>query len=518
MSGRALLNIQPLLRDELLLRANNRDGNWQSAWKNHREAVLLGLVDGTSDALLGGVLEAGRTLGWVRRLDVDFRTELGERPGSFGIDAILALHERKDDASGLQLRGFFGNKLKGANAGLFYRRAIGESLLGGNIFLDYENIDNGGDFWRWSLGGEWHTPYIALSGNRYFGITEGKRQSDGTYIYTAGGTDAELALRVPYMSWLSGVLGYYEWDGEYGDKADKGFRYGIRADRRFGGLSFEVEYEDPEEGDGSWGGRITYKHDFGKGAESASSAQELTFDPRAHFFDAVRREYTQRIRKTTGGNVFTGRIRISYLDGRATIVGSDLNLQMAGSGETFTTTLALISVAVSAGVTTTITGSAITQTISPPNDFFITATGLLTAFTASPSTTLRISTNNWEIELHSELVFSFDSFTVQLLTGTLGIVYNAGGISQVSLTDGPTLHLLSAVLTVGNGAPLSTNLQLDGGLASLVLNATNTLSVQVNGGRLTVYLAVGSFITYTPGAGELILVFIWETGRQRRHE
>ena len=506
--GARALNIQPLLRDELLLRANNRDGNWQSAWKNHREAVLLGLVDGTSDALLGGVLEAGRTLGWVRRLDVDFRTELGERPGSFGIDAILALHERKDDASGLQLRGFFGNKLKGANAGLFYRRAIGESLLGGNIFLDYENIDNGGDFWRWSLGGEWHTPYIALSGNRYFGITEGKRQSDGTYIYTAGGTDAELALRVPYMSWLSGVLGYYEWDGEYGDKADKGFRYGIRADRRFGGLSFEVEYEDPEEGDGSWGGRITYKHDFGKGAESASSAQELTFDPRAHFFDAVRREYTQRIRKTTGGNVFTGRIRISYLDGRATIVGSDLNLQMAGSGETFTTTLALISVAVSAGVTTTITGSAITQTISPPNDFFITATGLLTAFTASPSTTLRISTNNWEIELHSELVFSFDSFTVQLLTGTLGIVYNAGGISQVSLTDGPTLHLLSAVLTVGNGAPLSTNLQLDGGLASLVLNATNTLSVQVNGGRLTVYLAVGSFITYTPGAGELILVYL----------
>ena len=84
MSGRALLNIQPLLRDELLLRANNRDGNWQSAWKNHREAVLLGLVDGTSDALLGGVLEAGRTLGWVRRLDVDFRTELGERRAHSG--------------------------------------------------------------------------------------------------------------------------------------------------------------------------------------------------------------------------------------------------------------------------------------------------------------------------------------------------------------------------------------------------------------------------------------------------
>ena len=36
----------------------------------------------------------------------------------------------------------------------------------------------------------------------------------------------------------------------------------------------------------------------------------------------------------------------------------------------------------------------------------------------------------------------------------------------------------------------------------------NTLSVQVNGGRLTVYLAVGSFITYTPGAGELILVYL----------
>ena len=31
--GARALNIQPLLRDELLLRANNRDGNWQSAWK-----------------------------------------------------------------------------------------------------------------------------------------------------------------------------------------------------------------------------------------------------------------------------------------------------------------------------------------------------------------------------------------------------------------------------------------------------------------------------------------------------
>ena len=50
---------------------------------------------------------------------------------------------------------------------------------------------------------------------------------------------------------------------------------------------------------------------------------------------------------------------------------------MAGSGETFTTTLALISVAVSAGVTTTITGSAITQTISPPNDFFYNGNGVV---------------------------------------------------------------------------------------------------------------------------------------------
>ena len=494
-AGTRAADIQALLRDELLLSANGKENNWQASWQNHREAALRGLIDGTSDALLGKALEEGRALSWVRRLDVDFRTSLRDRPGSFGIDAILALHESTDDATGLQLRGFFGNDLKGANAGLFYRHATGNSLLGGNVFLDYENIDDGGAFWRWSLGGEWRSPYVELTGNRYIGITEGKRSSDGDYLYTADGTEIELALRVPQAPWLSGVLSYYEWDGEYGDDEDTGLRYGIRVDRNFKGLSFEVEYEDPEEGEGVWGGRIAYSHDFGKGLESAAATEALTFDPRANFFDAVRREYTQRIRNA--GNVFTGRIVITRVDGRATLIGTDQTLTLFGTGANFTADLS----------------GEPRQIITTPNSYTVTATALVMAFTESPAT-LRISANNWEIELHSELVFSFDSFTVILRDGELAVLRNDGGISVISLANGrPVLNLANALISVAIDGTVSggaVSLQLDGGLASLVLNADNTLSALVRSGTLIVSLAANSSIAVSVESlgddGEVILL------------
>ena len=497
------LDIRPLLREDLLLMANNKESQWSATWQSHRQAVLQRLIDTTGDTLLRNALEEAKSHSWVRRLEVDFRTKLRDRPGSFGIDAIVALQETTNTATGLQLRGFFGDDLKGANAGLFYRRATGDNLLGANIFLDYE--DNDGAFWRWSLGGEWRNPYVELTGNRYIGITEGKRGIDGTTRYTADGTEIELALRAPYAPWLSGILSYYDWDGEYGDAADTGLRYGIRVDRQLKGLSFEIEYEDPEEGEGAWGGRISYSHDFSQGLESASQPEDLSFDPRAHFFDSVRREYTQRIRQS--GNAFTGRIVITHVNGRATLIGSELSLQIAGNGETFTTQLALISLEVISGVTTTVTGAIITATTTAPDDYTITATALVTAFTETPST-LRLSVNDWAIELHSELAFRTDSSTMTLIDGELIIMRN-NGISEVALTNGVTLNLTNnALISIATGQT-TTTLQINSGLISLALNTGNTLDAIVREGTLIVSLAANAGIAANVGntdGGAIILM------------
>ena len=497
------LDIRPLLREDLLLMANNKESQWSATWQSHRQAVLQRLIDTTGDTLLRNALEEAKSHSWVRRLEVDFRTKLRDRPGSFGIDAIVALQETTNTATGLQLRGFFGDEFTGANAGLFYRRATGDNLLGANIFLDYE--DNDGAFWRWSLGGEWRNPYVELTGNRYIGITEGKRGIDGTTRYTADGTEIELALRAPYAPWLSGILSYYDWDGEYGDAADTGLRYGIRVDRQLKGLSFEIEYEDPEEGEGAWGGRISYSHDFSQGLESASQPEDLSFDPRAHFFDSVRREYTQRIRQS--GNAFTGRIVITHVNGRATLIGSELSLQIAGNGETFTTQLALISLEVISGVTTTVTGAIITDTTTAPDDYTITATALVTAFTETPST-LRLSVNDWAIELHSELVFRTDSSTMTLIDGELIIMRN-NGISEVALTNGVTLNLTNnALISIATGQT-TTTLQINSGLISLALNTGNTLDAIVREGTLIVSLAANAGIAANVGntdGGAIILM------------
>ena len=497
------LDIRPLLREDLLLMANNKESQWSATWQSHRQAVLQRLIDTTGDTLLRNALEEAKSHSWVRRLEVDFRTKLRDRPGSFGIDAIVALQETTNTATGLQLRGFFGDEFTGANAGLFYRRATGDNLLGANIFLDYE--DNDGAFWRWSLGGEWRNPYVELTGNRYIGITEGKRGIDGTTRYTADGTEIELALRAPYAPWLSGILSYYDWDGEYGDAADTGLRYGIRVDRQLKGLSFEIEYEDPEEGEGAWGGRISYSHDFSQGLESASQPEDLSFDPRAHFFDSVRREYTQRIRQS--GNAFTGRIVITHVNGRATLIGSELSLQIAGNGETFTTQLALISLEVISGVTTTVTGAIITDTTTAPDDYTITATALVTAFTETPST-LRLSVNDWAIELHSELAFRTDSSTMTLINGELIIMRN-NGISEVALTNGVTLNLTNnALISIATGQT-TTTLQINSGLISLALNTGNTLDAIVREGTLIVSLAANAGIAANVGntdGGAIILM------------
>ena len=55
-----------------------------------------------------------------------------------------------------------------------------------------------------------------------------------------------------------------------------------------------MEYDNGSGGD--WGGKISYRYAFDAPTPSGSSGTAESFDPRAHFFDPVRREYAQRIK------------------------------------------------------------------------------------------------------------------------------------------------------------------------------------------------------------------------------
>ncbi len=270
-------------------RGNDKLGEWKRAELRR----LLGEWEKRAGLAVGNA--AVSRFGFVKKARVDFQTSLGGRKGQFAIDAIGGLRERGDDVIGWHLRGYAGEEnARGGNAGLFWRVVKGESLLGANAFLDYERDENAGGFWRWSFGAEWKNKYGELSANRYWAITEGKQLADGFY-YTREGFDADMYLRAPGLEWAALRGGYYQWKGERGDGDDEGFRYGLRLSPG-GGVFVEAEF-DEESGD--FGGSFSYSHTFGEASAGAEKADG--FNPRLHFYDSARREYSQRISRAGVG-------------------------------------------------------------------------------------------------------------------------------------------------------------------------------------------------------------------------
>ncbi len=262
-------------------------------WKRAELRRLLGAAENRAGTVIGDA--AVSRFHFVKKARVDFQTSLGGRKGQFAIDAIGSLREREDDALGWHLRGYAGEEnARGGNAGLFWRFAKAESLFGANAFLDYERDDNAGGFWRWSVGAEWKNKYGELSANRYWRITEGKQQTDG-YYYTREGFDADVYLRAPGLEWAALRGGYYRWEGERGDNDDEGLRYGLRLSPG-GGIFVEAEYDEDS---GDFGGSFSYSHTFGEASSGAEKADG--FNPRLHFYDSARREYSQRISRAGAG-------------------------------------------------------------------------------------------------------------------------------------------------------------------------------------------------------------------------
>ncbi|MCH9705384.1 MAG: inverse autotransporter beta domain-containing protein, partial [Proteobacteria bacterium] len=292
-----------------------------------RTGAVRQLLEGTATYLTDYALNRSeeniRRLEFVRSIDWDYRSRLGERKWQAGLSALGAVRETDDDALVWQLRGYAAEQGSiGANAGIIYRRAVQDDLLlGSNLFLDYEKHGSyDEDFFRRSLGFEARSSQLDLYINRYWAITPPAATDDGKYIYSKDGYDIELAIR-PYEDInVSGGVTYYKWQGEFGDTDESGLLYNLRFQPFSSSFpSIELELEQSHSDDLDWGAKFNYRHKIGAPTSHGSTANNLTFDAREHFFDPIRREYSQRIAKSAAGLNAGGEVFITVLVGAATV-------------------------------------------------------------------------------------------------------------------------------------------------------------------------------------------------------
>ena len=300
------------LRQMLLNAAENKEmvtpldiDNW---WKSYYDRYLLDLADSSLNELLRyGEERMEARLGFVRNVNLEYRSPLGGRTGSGALSFLGAVSEYHDSALVWHLRAYHNeDKDTGGNIGFIYRRAYDganliagrPALVGGNVYLDYQGHD-AGEFLRYSLGGEVRTGAVDLYANYYIPLTDRQVYNGRTY-YTAEGFDVEANVGVPGADWASAILGYYWFDDDDGrdpEGEQKGTKVGFRLRPTYE-WEFELNYDIPEgNGNEEVGGRFSFNKRIGENADRHSSRPYGgDFNPRNHFFDIPRREYSQRIR------------------------------------------------------------------------------------------------------------------------------------------------------------------------------------------------------------------------------
>ena len=277
-------------------------------WKSYSEGYVVDIADSGIEAVLGyGEEQILAGAGFVRNVNLEYRSNLGGRQGQAAVEFLGPLRESARDAVVWQARGSFSeDSAPGANLGLIYRfagdlpgSANRQALWGVNAFLDIQAEDEE-TFYRGSLGAEMRSGALDAYANFYLPLTDGVESGDD-YVYTAEGFDFEVNFGVPGVDWASAVLGYYSWKGERGDDDQDGLRYGFRVRPPQGQLDVELELEyDQDQSD--FGGRLAFSHVIGgDGPGAARSSFGGNFNPRDHFYDSVRREHAQRIRRVSAG-------------------------------------------------------------------------------------------------------------------------------------------------------------------------------------------------------------------------
>ena len=279
-------------------------------WESYSRSYLLDLADsGVEEILAYGEERMRERLGFVRNVNLEYRTPLGGRTGYGALSFVGPLQEGADDVIAWQMRASHNEDAEtGANLGLIYRQARDRQsghhgtpmLLGVNAFLDFET-HRAGNFLRYSIGGEIRTGTIDFYGNYYVPLTDPRVDNDGTTYYSAEGLDVEANIGVPSADWLSAVLGYYWWDGEGPHDGEQGQKIGLRA-RPNSLWEIELEYDWADDRQDEFGGRLSYSRQIGEHPTFTASSRPFggNFNPRNHFYDIVRREYSHRIRSYSG--------------------------------------------------------------------------------------------------------------------------------------------------------------------------------------------------------------------------
>ena len=107
-----------------------------------------------------------------------------------------------------------------------------------------------------------------------------------TVAFSQKGYDANLRINIPRLDYLKLRADYYLFDGKYGGKDDKGFRYGLEV-QPINNLRIGAFYDDGGE---KFGGDIVYVYNFGIPQKRES---KVAFSP--DLFSPILREYSQRI-------------------------------------------------------------------------------------------------------------------------------------------------------------------------------------------------------------------------------
>ena len=293
-------NADAIIRDGIIHSANGNFADFRHQYQSRLLFALDGVLARQAESALTDNFAA------VKKADVQLQTTLGNRKGQIGMNVIGAFAESQNSAFGWQVRAFGAeNDTKGANAGIFFRRVDGESLYGINSFADYED-GKYGDFLRYGIGGELQNPFAALAINYYLPITDDKRQ-DATVAFSQKGYDANLRINIPRLDYLKLRADYYLFDGKYGGKDDKGFRYGLEV-QPISNLRIGAFYDDGGE---KFGGDIVYVYNFGIPQKRES---KVAFSP--DLFSPILREYSQRIVMTTTERIEVLRTPISVMTTR----------------------------------------------------------------------------------------------------------------------------------------------------------------------------------------------------------
>ena len=318
-----------------------------SWWQSYTDSYLLDLADaGVNEILQYSEERMLARLGFVKNVNLEYRTPLGGRTGYGALSFLGALSEKEDSVVAWQLRASHNEDAEsGLSAGLIFRHARDKfsegdlfaghpMLLGLNAFLDYET-HAAGNFLRYSVGGEIRTGALDFYGNYYIPLSDTKIDSNNLAHYSAEGFDVEANVGVPGADWLSGVVGYYWWEGEGPLADEEGTKFGFRA-RPNTSWEFEFEYDLVNEGDQEIGGRLSYTRQIGDQPSFNVSSRPFggNFNPRNHFYDVVRREYAQRIRSYVAGpsdpviipmaSTIPGRVEFS---GVVTLASADVTLE-----------------------------------------------------------------------------------------------------------------------------------------------------------------------------------------------